>query len=243
MIPFARISKYGNTLPISPPWYTDSNVVMAWDGNNFSSNGFTDYVGNTMTLEMQNAGYLRPNLMIDSTGPYGTNIINLAAGLVSSLDSTVLSVQLGSSQSFTVDFWQRQISNGSLETIPFGHYITASNNNPKLMAWFPFNPNVYYQYAGTSTSRSGTLYAGLSTNVWKHILYSYDSVTKNSYFFINGVQVDTFTFTFPTPTGATRFGIGGHVNNNGSNHTYVDRYRVRKDLVVNANFSLTNLYP
>lgn len=247
MLPFPRISQYGNT--ISNQWYNEPNVIMAYDAFNFISTGyggagFTDYRGKIIKVDAQNTA--SPVPAIASTGPinkFGSKgICTFGAGLVAP-DAQVPTTLTNSS--FTMDMWYRQETTTGTESGPFFFYTSMSSNSGKFGIWCYMDGNgPRYQNNGGNLNRPQSNYAAMISTSWVHIAYVYDAGPQMNYFFINGTLSDSFQYRINQPTGATFCGIIGHVNSpTGTNHSYVDRVRLSTGARWTSSFNPSTIYP
>ncbi|QOI72017.1 hypothetical protein pEaSNUABM50_00567 [Erwinia phage pEa_SNUABM_50] len=241
MLPFPRISEYGN---VAKNWYTGSNVVLAFDSNNFIPNtNFNDYKSKIISIDKQNASSPNPTLNTGVASPYGSGIALYGALLVAGSSQIPPSF---STSSFTIDMWYSQSSTAGIEFIPYGMYRQLAPNDNKYLLWFygVDTQGMRYQNNGANIIRPKSNYSSLFTSTWKHIAYVYDSTSNMNYFFINGILVDSFTYTVASPASATICGVGGHVNSpSGTVHSIVERVRFRTGAVWTENFDINNIYP
>lgn len=243
MLPYGRMPVYGNN---TQGWYSGTGVVMAFDSTNFSpvtiSTTFNDYKGVAITGDYQNGGYVLPFKNTNgNNSTYGPGI-QLGSGLLAAANSQIPASLVGTG--YTVDFWYAQTSTSNIEVVPWGWYLTVANNNPKWQGWY--NGSVQ-RMINNGSSFDRTLYSNFYNTTWKHYAYVYTGTsTHTHYVFVNGTIIDTYTNTITVPTGATRFGVGGHVNSTGSTiNSIIERFRVHNYARWTANFTASdaNLYP
>lgn len=259
MLPFPQLLEYGNIRPLE--WWDTETVLMAFDANNFvqstgfNTDGFIDYKGISVQADAQSANNLVPqkgtsiNSIINDYGTYG--IVLYGSGLIAN-NSQIPSTYTQSD--YTVDFWFRNSGSGAnvLEIVPFLWCQAIANNSNKwcLWAYFKDSNGARFQNNGGGPTRPKANYASMYADTnWHHFGYTFVKSTNTHYLFIDGILIDTFVYSIVTPgTPATKFGLTGHVNDQGlaggtGPHTAIDRFRFRNSAVWTSNFNTSTIYP
>jgi len=205
------------------PWYSGS--LLAWDSTIFSSTEFTDYVGNTITVQDINGAAGSATISIGTDMPYGSGV-QVKKSIIGKNGFPVQWV----TSSYTLDFWHRTLISGYTFFGAINCLNTFSGpwaSTPKYQllndysgssATFKLGNNVqYYNYTAIPWN----------TPVWHHYCFMYDSSINRHYLYIDGVPTAQYD-VLSTGGSLAAFTLCGDVyNSTPTNSAIVERYRMR----------------
>ncbi|QZE56285.1 hypothetical protein pEaSNUABM40_00088 [Erwinia phage pEa_SNUABM_40] len=195
------------------------NETIAFDTGSFNTGAFTDYIGNAYTT----SGALK--VAADGSGiDLGTN------GICTTSTPTAFDC----SKSFTIECDYHQSGNSDYaEWCLLNIGGAASNrmviafdrsNERGLLIW----NNVNGGTAPAKVTRSISPYSALWSGSVVHIKYVYDATTNTHTVFLNGTQVDQFTYALQKPVATNVMVQGGYGGGNAAFTPIINRYSVRQ---------------
>lgn len=231
MIPFARISQYGNRFTT---WYTGTELI-AYDSNIFNASGFRDYTGKTISVLSTVYGTVgvAPTIGTQTDLDYGVGI-NLNRGSIGAVSQISTSYLPGD---WICDFWVKYTSVGSTVNDFLAFYPLMNDKNASGTSYeFQSRGDTRYFAAYYNNGSTGVYQATASTYLtelrdakWHHFCIQYNSTAKTLYVYIDGVVKIIFTSLTPVQvTGTTHNGfIWGNYQSRSSSAACIDRYRLR----------------
>lgn len=194
------------------PWLTGDELV-AFDRDNFSADGFTDYVGNQFAAS---------SLSLTDVGIVCAGNVKTAGNLL--FDTTA---------SYTLDMMYAQTDTSVLAQFIFLSYLKSNPDKVELLMQNQWNGSnmrigVWYSTGGSWTEKqvapSGAL-LGLRTLSLVPFKYVYDADDKTHTIFVNGQQVAQVVQAMPkvsdTPWAVGRYGsVAGPIG-------IIDKVRLR----------------
>lgn len=202
---------------IGATWLTGSETV-AFDGRSFNTGAFTDYVGNAYTT----SGSLK--FAADGNGiDLGTN------GVCSTSTATTFDC----SKSFTIECDYHQSGNADYaEWCPLNLGGATANrlviafdrsNERGLILWNNLNGG-----GGTTPKvvRPISPYSALWSGSVVHFKYVYDAATSTHTVYLDGTQVDQFSYTVVKPVATALMVQGGYGGGNAAYTPIINNYRV-----------------
>ncbi|QYW03054.1 hypothetical protein pEaSNUABM14_00094 [Erwinia phage pEa_SNUABM_14] len=195
-----------------PPWFTGDELV-AFDRDNFSADGFTDYVGNQFAAS---------SLSLSDVGIVCGGNVKTAGNLL--FDTTA---------SYTLDLLYAQTDTNVLAQFIFMSYLKSNPDKVELLMQNQWNGSnirigVWYSTGGSwaekQIAQSGVL-GGLLTLSMVPFKYVYDATAKTHTIFVNGQQVAQVVQAMPKVSD-TPWAIGRYGNVAGP-FGVIDRVRLR----------------
>lgn len=232
MIPFARISTYGNTVR---NWYDGADLI-AYDSAIYNNSGFTDYTGKSVTSlsTIYGSTGVLPSKGTQTDLSYGSGI-NLNRGSIGSINS-ISTTYL--TQDWMCDFWVKYTTVGSVvnDFLPFYPLMNDTNQSGGRAYEFQSRSDTRYFAAyynngstGTYIQTASTYLTELRDGAWHHFCMQYKSSTQTFNLYIDGVVKVVFTSFVPVAvTSTTHNGfIWGNFQSRSSSTACIERYRLR----------------